>query len=291
MSRTRLNETSHLLLGLLLSAVVSCGDTESEELAQEGHFEALTYNVAGLPQGLSQSNPEEYTALISPMLNAYDLVLVQEDFTYHDDLDDYVDHPYQSEPATDYPTLVQDGLNRFSRFPWTNFQRERWEECNGGANDGASDCMASKGFTVARTTFAEGIEVDVYNHHAEAGGGPADDEARAAGFAQFIAFVKAYSGEDRAIIFGGDTNLHRSDPEDAPLIDLVISELGLTDVAQELDDTEETIDRFFYRSDSRVTIEPTSWRFASEFVDDEGRDLSDHRAVHVGFSWKRISPN
>jgi hypothetical protein len=39
-----------------------------------------------------------------------------------------------------------------------------------------------------------------------------------------------------------------------------------------------------------VTIEPTSWRFADEFVDEDGEDLSDHWAVHVGFRWDRVSP-
>jgi hypothetical protein len=255
----------------------------------EGTFEALTYNIAGLPQGISQSDPEVNTALISPLLNAYDLVLVQEDFTYHDELDNEVNHPYQSEPSTQYPTLVQDGLNRFSRFAWSNFQCERWVECYGGTNNAAGDCLASKGFSVARTTLAEGIEVDIYNHHAEAGGSPEDDTAREAGFAQFIEFVNAYSGDDRAIIFAGDTNLHRSDPEDGPLIELVMESLGLLDAAQELEGTQESIDRFFYRSDSRVTLEPTSWRFGDEFIDSGGQDLSDHWAVHVGFRWERVS--
>src|SRR5690606_27992207 len=42
--------------------------------ATEGTFDALTYNVAGLPVGLSSSQPDINTPYISPLLNAYDLV-------------------------------------------------------------------------------------------------------------------------------------------------------------------------------------------------------------------------
>ena len=45
-----------------------------------GTFLMLTYNVAVLPDSLSSSHPSEYTPQISPLLNAYDVVVVQEDF-------------------------------------------------------------------------------------------------------------------------------------------------------------------------------------------------------------------
>jgi len=43
---------------------------------REGGFSVLAYNVAGLPLGLSGSTPELNNALISPRLNAFDLVAV-----------------------------------------------------------------------------------------------------------------------------------------------------------------------------------------------------------------------
>ncbi|MCB9387931.1 MAG: endonuclease, partial [Microthrixaceae bacterium] len=36
-----------------------------------GEFSVLSYNVAGLPQGISGSDPETNLALISPRLNDY----------------------------------------------------------------------------------------------------------------------------------------------------------------------------------------------------------------------------
>src|SRR5688572_4369456 len=43
-----------------------------------GTLLALTYNVAGLPEGLSQSMPMRNTPIIGPLLNDYDLVFLQE---------------------------------------------------------------------------------------------------------------------------------------------------------------------------------------------------------------------
>src|SRR5688572_5820705 len=45
-----------------------------------GTIRFLTYNVAGLPEGVSKSHPAANTPLMSPLLNDFDLVVVQEDF-------------------------------------------------------------------------------------------------------------------------------------------------------------------------------------------------------------------
>ena len=63
-----------------------------------GTFSALTYNVAGLPQGISKSNPASNTPQIGPKLNRYQLVLAQEDFVYHHLLTSSVQHLYATQP-------------------------------------------------------------------------------------------------------------------------------------------------------------------------------------------------
>jgi len=269
-------------------ALGACGGVD-EELSpvlrpQEGAFEALTYNVAGLPQGISGSDPVVNIPQMSPLLNCYDLVLVQEDFVYHDELALEAEHPYQSTPKEPYDKLVHDGLNRFSQFPWTRFTRVEWVACYGSATTGAGDCIAEKGFSLARTDLGEGVLVDIYNHHAEAGGGAEDIEARVAGFAQLIEYIRVHS-EGRAVILGGDTNLHGDDPDDAPLLEQLMAETGLHDVCTSLGCGEDHIDRFFFRSNEVVAIEPVAWAVAEEFVDTEGEDLSDHPAIRVRFSW------
>ena len=47
-----------------------------------GSVRMLTYNVAGLPESLSGSTPSVNTQLISPKLNAYEIVNVQDSWTF-----------------------------------------------------------------------------------------------------------------------------------------------------------------------------------------------------------------
>src|SRR5690242_3764245 len=71
-----------------------CGST-----ATGGTFKLLTYNVAGLPEGISGSHPLVDLPLISPLLNGYDMVAVQENFTWADypqRLSSAARHPYKS---------------------------------------------------------------------------------------------------------------------------------------------------------------------------------------------------
>ena len=52
-------------LGLLciLVSSIACGEEQAS-----GTFDSLTYNVAGLPQGISGSDPENNIPQISPLL-------------------------------------------------------------------------------------------------------------------------------------------------------------------------------------------------------------------------------
>ena len=61
-----------------LSGCHADDDGSTTTSAPSGSFTALSYNVAGLPELISGSEPQTNSPLISPLLNAYDLVLVQE---------------------------------------------------------------------------------------------------------------------------------------------------------------------------------------------------------------------
>ena len=130
--------------------------------SSSGSFAVLSYNVAGLPQGVSGNDPAVNTSLMSPLLNAYQLVLVQEDFSYHGDLVSEAEHLHQSTPMQGNAVDVGDGLNRITDFAFTDFARVEWNECNGLFTD-KSDCLASKGFSYARHTQAPDVQVDNYN--------------------------------------------------------------------------------------------------------------------------------
>lgn len=268
---------SNLCAGLLLAGLVGCG------APSEGELSALTYNVAGLPAGISRSSPEQNIPRISVRLNRYDLVLVQEDFSYHHLLRAAAEHPYRSPPLEDFETLVGDGLNRFSRFPLGPMERERWPACS-GAVDGASDCLAAKGWSFSEVELDEQVVLHVYNHHAEAGGGPGDVAARAEGFLRLSEVIRARS-EGHAVLVGGDTNLHADDVEDAPVYDAFLADTGLTDLCRALECGDERIDRFAFRSGPGLALEPLEWGIAEEMVDDEGAPLSDHLAVRARLAW------
>lgn len=278
--------------------------SESCPASVSGEFLGLSYNVAGLPEGISGSHPAANTPLISPLLNAYDLVLVQESWqtpdpnplapvrVFNELLVADATHAYKSIPA-EQPlgndpfrpsALLADGLNRMARVPFTDVIRIPWNGCH----TTAADCLAMKGFSIARTTFAPGVEIDVYNLHMEAGGAPEDEALRDAGVTQVRDAMNTISA-GRAVIVGGDFNLHTDEEPDATQYARLLAEAGLQDVCATLSCPEHgRIDKFAFRSGGGVTVAPLSWRFETDvFVDGAGDPLSDHEALAVRFAWTR----
>jgi len=270
-----------------------------------GEFLTLSYNVAGLPEALSKSSPETNTPLISPLLNGYDLVLVQEDWktpdpnpiaplrVYHELLEVDAIHPYRSEPLPlplgsnpERPSaLVSDGLNRFSQFPFGELIRQQWLGCD----NNSGDCLAFKGFSAARTELAPGVCVDVYNLHGEAGNDEGDQNLKDMNTRDLVAFMDVFS-VGRAVILGGDFNMRLRRSHDAANLDYLTTQTGVSDACIALGIVdEEAIDKFFFRSSDTVTLTPTSCRLETDiFVTPEGGPLSDHDPLAVGFAWSAV---
>lgn len=289
--------------------------------ATSGDFTVLSYNVAGLPQEISEENPQEHIPLISPLLNEYDVVLTQEDFDwwidsldgldfvhYHERLRAEATHAYQSaqwlgpeaagiDPAVRPDPWVGDGLGFLSRFAFADETRLAWDDCFGGADTsdgGAADCLAGKGFGVVTMTLSPGHVVDVYTLHAEAGSTDEDQTLQEADFVQLAAYIALHSA-GRAVIIGGDTNLHTnsSHPDghngaDDAAWAAFLDATGLTDACDALDCEEpSSIDKVAFRSGGEVTLTATSLDFPRErFRDAAGDDLSDHPPLVVGFHWQ-----
>lgn len=271
-------------------------------VASSGSLLALTYNVAGLPEGLSGSHPAANTPLIAPRLNAYDLVLMQESWqtpnpnplaptrVYHEILVAGSRHPYKSVSAThplgsdpDRPSaILGDGLNLFSRFRFDDTIRQRWSGCW----NSAADCLALKGFSVSRMVLPIGGAVDVYNLHMEAGSAPQDKVLRDAGVTQLATFINAYSA-GRAVIVGGDFNLHTNNEPDATQFQRLLADATLTDACALLGCPDPgRIDKVLVRSSAQVTLTPTSWSLpTADFLDGNGDPLSDHEPVAVRIDW------
>jgi endonuclease/exonuclease/phosphatase family metal-dependent hydrolase len=267
------------------STSTSTSTTAPASTLPSGSLRVLSYNVAGLPQFISQVQPATNIPLISPKLNGYDLVLVQEDFWYHAELIRDVRHPYQTPPLASFSTLVNDGVNAFSSTPFHSLARIKWSRWHGLFNH-SNDGLSSKGFSFARHVFGPGVEVDVYNLHADAGGDQGDIDAREFQFDQLADYVEAFSA-GRPLLIAGDTNLSANRPGDMVILDAFLTRLGLTDAARALGGTEK-LDRIMTRSTADVGLTMTSWRIAPEFIDAAGARLSDHDAIHVDLTWARL---
>ncbi|MEV7811194.1 jacalin-like lectin [Streptomyces flaveolus] len=266
------------------------------QAAEPGSFSVLTYNVAGLPEGLSSSHPATNTPLISPRLAGYDIVNVQEDFNYHAALYAGDDHTHRT--ATSGGAGIGDGLNTLSRYPFEDFERVKWKDCTG------TNCLTPKGFTLARVRLAEGVYVDVYNAHPNADDTEDALAARRANITQLSAFIQANSAGN-AVIVMGDTNTRYTRADDN--IRTLVADNGLTDAwvrlvrggtapAQGADpllcpasappDDCEVVDKVLYRGSNLVSLTATRYQNAwATFLDAAGGNLSDHFPHTVDFSY------
>lgn len=267
-------------------------------LAHASTLSVLTYNVAGLPDFISESNPARNTKLISPLLNDYDLVLVQEDFSYHRDLISRVTHRYKSKPDCDIYTRkskkggahclisLGDGLNTLSRSPFTKFERITWEDCSGHFRNG-NDCLTTKGITFAIHELSPGKKIHVYNLHADAGSSEKDSQTRRKNYRQLTRTIKKYS-RNAAVIVAGDLN--STYDEEPWLLEELIKPNNLRDAREAHQHGRETIDKILYRSSKEVTFEPVSHVLEAQRFSYEGEQLSDHLAVSAYFDVTFTSP-
>jgi hypothetical protein len=284
--------TAIQLTTLARSAVLAiAGLSVTSVMAADGSFSTLTYNVAGLPQGLSSASGDraEATALISCYVNQFDFVNVQEDFNYHAALYDRCDdHPYRS--PTSGGAGFGSGLNSLSRFPYDDWDRVQWGACNG------VDCLTPKGFTMARTRLAEGVYVDIYNLHAQAQTAAADLDARRKDVLQLLGYIESNSAGN-AVIVMGDTNTRYTRDGDnmwefllRGFTDVWVSRLRNGSVPASGAATLgcdpavtgpdcEVVDKLLVRDNGFVGLTATDYRIAADAVDANGADLSDHRGI------------
>ncbi|MEU2157225.1 endonuclease/exonuclease/phosphatase family protein [Streptomyces sp. NPDC019396] len=267
--------------------------------AATGTFTTLSYNVAGLPEPLSGSSPDKNTKLISPRLNAYDVVNVQEDFAYDDDLRKHDEHPYRTKASAKgwiFGVPFSDGLNTFSDFRQSNLDREDWDKCTG------TNCLTPKGFSFVQLEMPGGATLDLYNVHMNAGSGSAKElRVRRDNTRQLSEYIQKHSA-GHAVLVMGDMNSRYTRSGD--IIRELRDDNGLTDAWVELinggktpdiDDnaptckTEnacEVIDKILYRSGSGLDLKATYYNNEyAKFLDSKGQQLSDHNPSTVRFTY------
>ncbi|KAK8086824.1 endonuclease/exonuclease/phosphatase [Apiospora phragmitis] len=281
-------------------------------LAASGDFNVLTMNVAGLPEILQGNDvPGDKTVNSNTMGSKfseynYDMIHVQEDFNYHAAIYETDSHPYRT--ATSGGVPFGSGLNSLSTKYFFNYNRVKWNVCS---NASGNDCLTPKGFTFrqrltnfllpVRVKVDEGIYVDFYNLHADAGTEPDDLTARAANLKQVADYIDVHSVGNAVLVFG-DTNSRYSRTADA--IRVFRTQNGLTDTwvelirggveptAESLCDNPsttnycETVDKILYRSGATVDLQATYWNYeSSKFLQPDGNILTDHNPITANFTY------
>lgn len=264
--------------------------------APTGTFSVLSYNIAGLPEVLSSGNPEANTPIIGQRIRPYDVVHVQEDFNYHASLYANNTHPFRT--PTSGGAAFGDGLNTLSDYPYSDLTRDDWNACNG------TDCLTPKGFTWSRERIAEGVYIDFYNLHPNAGSTDADLAARRSNISEMSAFIAANSAGN-AVVVAGDTNTRYTRAGDN-IRDLLAAN-GLADawVQEErggvppaagspalvcddatVTDACEVVDKILYRGNRYVTLALNWYRNENAaFRTADDAMLSDHYPIAAEFRW------
>jgi endonuclease/exonuclease/phosphatase family metal-dependent hydrolase len=273
----------HRLLALSLFCLSMSAETAFGKPAT-GTLHVVTYNVAGLPEAISRSNPARNMPLIGDRLNRYDLALVQEDFAYGALLREKLRFPYQSRPFERGQRYdFGDALSVFARFPFREPERTAWTTCYGFTSH-FFDCLAPKGFAVTTLALADGVALDIYDVHLDAGFSEGDRAAREAQLEQLAAAVHQRSS-GRAVIVGGDFNLNAGERSKLSRFERAT---GLSDSCTALRCSQPArIDRVLFRASALVELTPVRWRVGPGFHELEGVPLSDHAPVAVEFSWRR----
>ncbi len=249
----------------------------------------LSYNVHGLDRWVVDDDPQARMPAISARLNAYDVALVQESWTYYDALAAQATHRVRERGNGPNPgTLFQAGLASFARPAFLAVSRGSLGACSGWLG-GANDCLADKGYLRLRLRLANGVALDFWNLHLDAGDSDDDRAARAKQLESLVARVRALSGEG-ALVVGGDFNLSAENAADHALLERFSTALRLRDSgARAADDgrfAQKHIDYILYREGAGVALAPVEVGEAPEFFG-AAAPLSDHPAI---FARLRVAP-
>ncbi len=304
-SLSRMKRQAPLLLFLLVGTI-SPDPAQAFSGAKPNEFTVLSYNVNGLPWLVAGDDPGDRSPVIGWLANKYDVVFLQEDFEYHEEIAAQMQGhtsfrgngmrldpplvgakllllpfwlllpnfspPYGSGLTTFVPSYVADS---------SEVTTQAYEDCFGWFSDRV-DCWASKGFLRVRVRLPNQMEADLYQTHLDAGYAEESIAARQNQLDELASAVEELSS-DRAVIMGGDFNAPYYRPKDRAAILKFRERLGLKDsgAAPQLPWWRER-DYMFFRSGPRTKLTVLEAGEALEFVS-QSLALSDHPALFVRF--------
>lgn len=237
----------------------------------------VTYNVCALPDMITAERNlapvRERMPKIGVRLQGYDIVALQEVFVTERSYLERKMRAYYVARGTDGGGMRApgSGIYTFAHAPIPRVHFERW--------DGLviADAYSHKGFVAATVNIGDGLDIDVYNLHAQAGGFP---ELRKKNYEQMAEYMKRNSfGSGRPIVALGDFNCEIGEPECKRLLEIT----GLKHVNPQ----PYGIDHIFYNENgSNWKISVVS--FGTVFADKvDGRTLSDHDGFEAKLKFDR----
>lgn len=307
---------AHLTRGakLVLIVLALCIATAARQGSAQGaaSFTFLSYNVRGLPMGLSF--PGERFPTIGYLANQYDIILTQEMFGGEAKLAGQMRGKQaiagvglQGDPGKivlkvlalpftffvpDFWPPFGDGLYTFvdddmiSDPAAIDVERVPYRACHGFISSGA-DCFSRKALLRVRIQPQPGIEIDVYNTHLDSGG---DEDSQNARWSQLkqLACVIDSQGTARPIIVAGDLNIGYARPGDQEILAAFRDHLGLIDSGAGPENPRwRERDYILYRHGNGTRLRVDQFGEAKPFVQGDYA-LSDHPALFAQF---RVEPD
>lgn len=217
-----------MLLGCVAPLAIAADDSVTVNICN--------FNVAGLPNveswiGKNDVNVSQNQKDIGAYLSSgnFDIVALQEDFSYHKDLLSTLSgFNYQTHHTGSF--LGGDGMNIFTKSaPIYNETRIPWNTLHGIIESGADE-LSNKGILYAVLDLGNGIYVDFYDIHADAYGAQGDLEARKDNYAQLSALINEnYAKNNRPVVVVGDFNsfFHTSEPSSTSIYTYFIKDCAL----------------------------------------------------------------
>lgn len=155
-----------------------------------------------------------------------------------------------------------------------------------------------------RVQLAEGVFIDFYNLHADAGSDVSDQQARISNFNQMADFMSVYSAGNAVVVFGDTNSRYTSTASENrifgervglrdPWVELVKGGTppvaGADPLVCENPSTTnecETVDKVFYRGSRAIDLQPSFWNYESlKLLQPSGDILSDHNPISVNFTY------
>ncbi len=288
-----------------------------------GSFNAMSFNVAGLPKTSALSGDIDATSVIEfinnktiinqkaigKFVNAgnYDIFATQEDFFYHNFLEEGLTN-YNYSTAWQGGVPWGDGTTVFTKnFKMTGEEHIKWNSLSGdGSADDGADVYSRKGITYVCLEIADGVFVDFYDIHADAFGDEGSVVARKDNFKQLCDLIDE-KDTGRPIIITGDFNIsghHTYEESGRYFTERFINEEGFKDAWTELYNDGnytdfskfagypsywgvwDSVEKFLYRDGDNVKLTCDSFEYLNNVILNENyENVSDHAAITASFSY------